>query len=335
MGWLGRLDVPARTRRWVPQWLTSILVGLAASGLAMAGRALLLLVWADAVPFGLLFPAILLATLFGRWQAGLTCFIVGGLGTWYLALAPYHSFAIPDAATGAILAFYAVVGGLILAIAEAYRQALHQLAHERRESAAAEARRQRLLTQELNHRIKNMLATVQAIASQTLGRAAIPPEARQAFDARLAALARAHDLLTRAAWSEAAFEDLVTSALAPFDNGKCFRINGPALSLPSQHAVAMALGLHELATNAVKYGALSVPDGSVDLSWSIEGGRFRLTWIERDGPKVAAPAASGFGTRLLERALAVELGGSVRLEYPADGARCEIEAPLPDTATAE
>ena len=97
----------------------------------------------------------------------------------------------------------------------------------------------------------------------------------------------------------------------------------------------MALGLHELATNAVKYGALSVPGGSVDLSWSTDGGRLRLVWIERDGPKVAAPAASGFGTRLLERALALELRGTVRLEYPPEGARCEIEAPLPGTATAE
>jgi two-component sensor histidine kinase len=92
----------------------------------------------------------------------------------------------------------------------------------------------------------------------------------------------------------------------------------------------LSLGLHELATNAIKYGALSKPGGSIDIDWGLDGETFRMSWIEKDGPKVVPPAASGFGTRLLERALASEIGGKVRLDYLADGLRCDIEGRIAD-----
>ena len=324
LGWLGRLDVPARYRRWVPQWLTSILVGLAASVFASLARATLVLVWPSLPAFTLLLPAMLLATLFGRWQAGLTCLAAGGLYTWYFILPPPYSFAIPDSQTSTRLISVAMVGFLLLGVGEAFRRSERRLAAERRRADAAEARRQRLLAHELNHRIKNTLATVQAIAAQTLD-GAVAPEARRAFDNRLKALARAHELLTRESWTSVPLVELVTTALLPFADGHSVRIEGPVLALPSRQAIALSLGLHELATNAIKYGALSKPGGSVDIGWGLDGETFRMSWIEKDGPPVLPPTATGFGTRLLERALASEIGGKVRLDYRSNGLQCDIE----------
>lgn len=189
--------------------------------------------------------------------------------------------------------------------------------------------RQKLLVNELNHRVKNSLATVQSIAAQTLRSVAAPEFFRDAFETRLIALSQTHDLLTRESWAGASLRevfDVELHAMAGedrvgFDYEADVRLNPKA-------AVALGMGIHELTTNAVKYGALSVPDGRVAVTWSVEDGVLRLTWTESGGPPVKPPARRGFGARLLERGLAAELSGGVELTYDAPGLICEMALPL-------
>ncbi len=191
----------------------------------------------------------------------------------------------------------------------------------------------RLLVHELNHRVKNTLATVQSIAMQSLRgiRGASADAAKAAFEARLIALARVHDVLTRESWEGAELAEVVKDALAPHDGPQPrFAAEGPAVRLPPRIALSIAMALHELATNAVKYGALSVPAGRVALSWRVAEGRLALSWRESGGPPVDPPTRTGFGSRLIERSLARELDGTVDLSFPREGVTCTIVAPLSD-----
>ncbi|QPC88836.1 PAS domain-containing protein (plasmid) [Mesorhizobium sp. NBSH29] len=192
-----------------------------------------------------------------------------------------------------------------------------------------------ILVGELNHRIKNVMATVQAIASQTLGSAASIDEARAAFGSRLVALGKAHDLLTRENWAGADLVDVVSDTLEPLAGGSNrFRIDGPSLRLAPGPALSIAMAIHELATNAAKYGALSTGEGQVDIAWRLDGQdedrRLYLRWTERGGPPVTAPTRKGFGTRLVQRVLATELGGKVSVAYETSGVVCTIDAPMPE-----
>ena len=188
---------------------------------------------------------------------------------------------------------------------------------------------QRLLVGELNHRVKNTLAIVQSLTHQTFRAASPPEESIRAFEGRLQALAAAHNLLTRENWEAAAMQDVIEGALRPFCSGLRCTVAGPPVRIPPQTAVSLTLTMHELATNASKYGALSVPDGRIAVRWTAEGGRLVLEWAESGGPAVEPPTRSGFGTRMINRALAADLGGTVELSYAPDGVRCRIEAPLP------
>ncbi|SFM63883.1 PAS domain S-box protein [Methylobacterium pseudosasicola] len=194
---------------------------------------------------------------------------------------------------------------------------------------------QRLLTGELQHRVKNTLALVQAIASQTFRNASDLGAAREAFAERLISLGRAHDILTQASWTQAPIAEVVEGALAVHRGSGASRIrsSGPDVALAAKPALALALALHELATNAAKYGALSNASGTVDLRWHVvhEAGepRFRLSWSEQGGPPILAqPSRRGFGSRLIERSFAAEVGGEVRLTYAPTGLVCRLEAPL-------
>jgi PAS domain S-box-containing protein len=194
--------------------------------------------------------------------------------------------------------------------------------------------RLRLMVDELNHRVKNTLATVQSIAMQTLRGG--DPAVRQVLEARLLALAAAHDVLTRMNWEGAELDDVVAGALAPHggrDSGR-FHVSGPPVRLQPRAALALAMGLHELATNALKYGAFSpgAADGWVDLRWAKSGDRIRLVWSEHGGPPVTLPSRRGFGTRLVERSLAQDLGGTVEIIYGPEGVTCVVEAPLAEVA---
>jgi PAS domain S-box-containing protein len=193
--------------------------------------------------------------------------------------------------------------------------------------------RQRLLTDELNHRVKNTLTVIQSIAHQT---ARFTPDAeqfQQAFSARLMAMSRTHDLLTSGAWRGAELGALTELALAPYrgSNAGAIEIDGHKIVLPSDAAVSISLILHELATNATKYGALSQATGCISVRWrELHDPRSLVfEWSERGGPPVSKPTRQGFGTRLIE-AMAAQLGGKVSLSHQVGGLSCRIEIPLSD-----
>jgi PAS domain S-box-containing protein len=191
-----------------------------------------------------------------------------------------------------------------------------------------------LLIHELNHRVKNTLATVQSIASQTLRNADTLTGARPALEERLFALSRVHDVLTRESWESAGLTEIVSQALAPYRHDRENRLSmgGPHVRLSPRMALSIALALQELATNAVKYGALSNATGEVHIEWSVrqdEGGpRLHLAWTESGGPLVEPPKHRGFGTRLIERSLAQDLNGQVEFRFVPTGVVCTVDAPL-------
>jgi PAS domain S-box-containing protein len=194
--------------------------------------------------------------------------------------------------------------------------------------AAAEEHRA-LLANELQHRIKNMLAVVQGIVSQSLRTVATPAEAREAIGDRLAALARAHDLLTQTSWSAAPIESIVDGAVAVAGAHKGrVRASGPDLHLKPRSALALAMALHELTTNAIKYGALSNDGGHVDFAWELNGARGEETvdicWREIGGPPVIPPTRTGFGSRLIGNSLRGDLGGVGVCQYLPDGVVWEL-----------
>ncbi|HEU0155253.1 MAG TPA: PAS domain S-box protein [Stellaceae bacterium] len=195
-------------------------------------------------------------------------------------------------------------------------------------TAEVEAERNRqLLVEELNHRVKNTLAAVQSLAVQSQAGGGW-----ESFEARLLSLSQAHELLTEAKWEGASLRALMRRGLEPW-LGERTRIafDGPDVRLGSKAIVALAMALHELATNAVKYGALSTPSGNVRVTWEVTPGspdRLRLQWAETGGPPVSPPARRGFGSRLIERGLALDLGGEARLDFATSGLVCTIEIPL-------
>ena len=212
---------------------------------------------------------------------------------------------------------------------------MENLVAVRAERAAVEERRS-LLLREMNHRIKNLLATVQAIANQTFKDRATPDSLR-AFGSRLAAMAAAHDLLVTEHWESSDLQETVAAALAPFGAGQ-FGIEGPPVRITARAAVSLSMALHELATNAAKYGALGVPAGRVAVRWWLEEGesgeRFRFTWTESGGPPVEEPDRRGFGTKLIETALASEVSGTSRLVFARSGLSFSLDADA-DTVLAD
>ena len=190
-------------------------------------------------------------------------------------------------------------------------------------------RRQRLLVNELNHRVKNTLAIIQSIAHQSFRAGVDPLVARAGFESRLAALSAAHNLLTEQNWEAASLSQIVADALSAVAQPQRITIEGPDLALAPKTAVSLAMALHELGTNAVKYGALSNDSGTVAIRWSTGDGRLRLEWREAGGPPVMPPARRGFGSRMIERGLAAELSGSVTIDFAQSGLVCTVDAPLP------
>lgn len=194
----------------------------------------------------------------------------------------------------------------------------------------AEAQQQ-LLLEELNHRIKNTLAVVQSLAQQSFRGDLADPAAKRTFEARLMAVAAAHRLLVQQDWAAVSLRSLVEDVAGPGCGADRARIDagGPDVTLSPQTAVSIALALHELCTNAVKYGALSNDSGRVAVCWTRKAAGVRIEWIERGGPPVAVPSRRGFGSRLIERALAAELGSPVSMQFRPEGLACTIEAAVP------
>lgn len=189
-----------------------------------------------------------------------------------------------------------------------------------------------LLAAELDHRIKNTMAMVQSVARQTLRNAVSVDMAAEALDSRLCAMSQAHDLLTQERWAGADLRELAKQT-ATVHGGRQIRLDGGAVKLPPRLALSITLALHELATNAAKYGALSCEDGQVELGWSVEpgaedGSRLTIRWQETGGPVVEAPTRRGFGMRLIEGNLAAEPGGEVTLDFRPEGVVCTMTVQL-------
>ncbi len=200
------------------------------------------------------------------------------------------------------------------------------------ERKAAE-QRQRLLIDELNHRVKNTLATVQSLASQSARGAATPAAFRESFEGRLIALSKAHDQLTRHHWENVDLRELLAGGLAPYAGPERLVLRGEDVVLRPRAVLTLAMAFHELATNAAKYGALSLPSGRVEIRWrpvEPQDGRtlLQIDWTEEGGPPVSEPQQRGFGSRLIEGSVKAELGGSARLSFAPEGLRCEMLVPL-------
>jgi two-component sensor histidine kinase len=190
---------------------------------------------------------------------------------------------------------------------------------------------QKLILEELHHRIKNTLATVSAIASQSLRTATSIEHGQQAIEGRLVALGRAHDLLLQARWANASLANTIRGATEPYDSEGAgrFLIQGPEIRITSGAVIALAMTLNELCTNTTKFGALSVPAGRIEIEWKIDADkqRLQLTWSEKNGPPVEAPTRRSFGTRLIG-SLGQQLKGEVQLAYDASGFVYVLDVPM-------
>ena len=191
--------------------------------------------------------------------------------------------------------------------------------------------RQTMMLHELNHRVRNTLTTVQSLARQSRR----TDETGERLEGRIISLSKTHDLLSRDDWAGASLVTVLENELAPFREGRAdrFRLDGPDIDLQPRYVLALGMTLHELTTNAAKYGALSAETGRVDIAWSVttvESGarRLALEWREGGGPPVLEPQRRGYGTRLINGGVAHELGGTVHLDFRASGLRCTIDVPL-------
>jgi len=204
------------------------------------------------------------------------------------------------------------------------------------ERKAAE-QRAKLLIDELNHRVKNTLATVQSLASQTARAAPTPASFRESFEGRLVALSKAHDQLTMHHWESADLRELLSAGFAPYHGGaERVVMRGEDVVLRPRAALTLAMTFHELITNAAKYGALSAPGGGVEMRWQIVEAdgmpTLHVEWREQGGPPVAPPARRSFGTRLIESGVKAELGGRVEIAFAREGLRCDLDIPLASLA---
>jgi two-component sensor histidine kinase len=227
-------------------------------------------------------------------------------------------------------------------LANAVRSALRARRRQREVEAHLAERertheRQSLLIRELHHRVKNTLATVQGLLGATARSTQSMGEFYRSFSDRLVSLSKTHNLLTEDYWQTAQLHQMLTNELGPYDDGTSRRIvlNGPSVELSADIAVPTGMAIHELTTNASKYGALSVPDGRVEVVWSLrqvsEGQRLSLSWSERGGPAVKQPTHKGFGSTLLQRVLAQQCNADIAIEYAPDGLVFRMDAPLAET----
>jgi two-component sensor histidine kinase len=271
------------------------------------------------VPFSLYYPAVLLTTVFGGLWVGLWTAIMGAVFGYAMGFA--------DGPTGpariALLAIYVVVSGLIIWGARHYRSvALYY--RDLSAKLQKEEDYRKLVVAELSHRLKNALATVHAVVHQVLRD---QPEMWAAVDSRLRALGATDDLISRSDRSGCDIEELLQLETAPYGDSRVNLLGNP-LYVPPKLAVSLGLMFHELATNAAKYGALSTPNGFLQISWRMVGDRLSVIWDENNGPPVTPPERTGFGTRLLASAL-TPFHGQVQTDYLPTGLHCIINCKVP------
>jgi two-component sensor histidine kinase len=282
-------------------------------------------IFVSGAPFILFVPSVLAASVFAGWRAGLLCLVLCA-GTAASFMARGGVVLTPRGLLGETL--FLLVGLVTVWLAGALRGAVTQL--------QARDRQQRLLVAELQHRVKNTLAIVQAIAQQTIRATSEPAQIKADLTDRLVALGQAYNLVVDASGENVALAALARSALQPFaqdpaSGGQVSRIaiDGPPAEIPADLAISIALCLHELATNALKHGALSQPSGRVTLTWAFDGNarepRVRLAWREHDGPRVTPPTRGGFGSRLLKHGLGGGARPVVSHDFAPDGVTWTVD----------
>jgi two-component sensor histidine kinase len=271
----------------------------------------------DALWFATYYPAVLVVGLWLGWRPGLTVMLLSALTADYLFIPPPHSLSTTLTDVVAVL-LYLFCAGLILITAALLRETTRRLNH-----AAAQ---QQSLNAELQHRVNNNLAVVQSLAAQTLRSTPEPGQFYDNFRARLIALSRAQAVLSSGDWQACAFPELPAAALEPFSAGGRIQMSGPECDVPTASCVPLVLALHELGTNASKYGALSVAGGAVSLHWRIvdeSTPKLVIEWTEEGGPAVVKPSRKGLGSRLLAPQPGI---AHVKIEYRPQGVRCTIVA---------
>lgn len=282
-------------------------------------RVLLVPLMGSTAPFALVYVAITAATVLAGWRAGLAALLCGQALSWYAVFEPRLSFDLRSPTDLAVIAVTIVAELLVVLAIALYQKEVLTVTAARDEMDAA----RQTVIDEMNHRVKNTLAVVMGIAGQTLKED--KDGGASAFMARLAALGRAHDLLVKEPSGRASISELIDRCVEPYriNGDERIKVDGPSLHLSRAAAINLALVVNELATNAIKYGALSSPAGTIHLDWSaVEGGVLSLRWRETGGPLIQAPARSGFGTRMIKAC--VHGKGSANFDFDPDGLRCEI-----------
>ncbi|RYG97082.1 MAG: DUF4118 domain-containing protein [Alphaproteobacteria bacterium] len=284
-------------------------------------------------PYLTFFPAVILTTFFAGVRPGLICAVLSGLAAWFWFIPPFGSFEVNSSVLVA-LGFYAGIIGVDILLIHVMHNAVSKLRDEKERSRILvdrqnvllteqkdRERQQRVLQRELSHRMKNTLAMVQAVVSQSLRNASDPKVAAELASARIMALARAQDALTATNWSAADVDAIVRASIAPHhDGGDRFVVSGPSIKLEAQRSLGLALAIHELATNATKYGALSNDAGVVTITWNISRDNFfRFVWDERGGPPVNEPGPLGFGSRLTQRVVPMYFDGTAEINFEKAG----------------
>jgi two-component sensor histidine kinase len=299
-----------------PRSLSAWLFALTCVALATLLRKALGLVSPDSAAFAPYYSATLVAALVAGASAGAVAAIAGGLVALWLFVPPDWVLApFVKEQVGSVLMF-AISSVVIVWAAESYRGLLFRL--------RAEEATRRLLNHELDHRIKNTLASVQAIVNETLRE---QPESRARIDARIAALGATNDLLMRSDWAGAALREILTREFAPYGLAR-FTLAGDDIECPARLATSLGLVVHELTTNASKYGALSSADGAIDVAWRRDGDRLELAWTEHGGPPPKPVGRRGFGTKLLQACMR-QFDGTIDLDYAPAGLRLRLTLRLP------
>ncbi len=298
-----------------PRRLQALLVGAALAGVATIARMALEAAVGRELPFITFFPALIAAAALGGFAGGATCLVLSTVAPWILFL---PGGAPPAWAIGS----FWISGGLIIVVGAALSDSVRELRRSRTRLDETQARLQTLVG-ELAHRNRNALAVMMSIVSQSARNATSINEAERIINERLAARARAQDVVLASHGASASLCALLTATIAPFDAGRFTIPSLPDAEIAPELAGPLGLLLHEMATNAVKHGALSTPDGRVLVDWTFADGAVALNWREIGGPAVARPARKGFGTRLLGAALKPH-GGKVERRFHPEGVSCEL-----------
>ena len=317
LGWI--------TSRWHAAWRmglaprspTALFFAVACVAAASMVRIGLGIISPDSAVFAPYYSATLVAALVGGAEAGTLAAGLGGIAAYWLFVPPHWGLASFRLEQLVSLILYGTSSVVIIWAAQSYRGLLQRLRSE-------EATRQ-LLNLELVHRIRNILAGVQAVVGQALRN---QDELLETVSGRLAALGATNDLLVRSEWQSAPLREILAQEFAPYGPAR-FRLHGDDVECPYAIAVLLALMIHELTTNAVKYGALSLPSGQVDVAWTLVSRRLTLEWVEHGGPKPKAPTREGFGTKLL-RSGVQQFQGAVERHFEPGGLWCRISLTIPE-----